>query len=136
MTDTATGRLAGKAALITGGAGGIGVATARRFLDEGARVALLDRDAAAAQSAAAGLGAADRAMALGADVTDAAAVARAVAALVAAFGRLDIVVNNAAARAYAPLGETTDEGWDRLLAVNVVGANNVVRAALPHLRAA
>src|SRR5690606_21343706 len=136
MTDTATGRLAGKAALITGGAGGIGVATARRFLDEGARVALLDQDEAAAQSAVAGLGAPDRAMALGADATDAAAVARRVAALVAAFSRLDTVVNNAAARAYAPFGGTTEVDWDRLLAVNVVGADNLVRATFPHLRAA
>lgn len=136
MTDAPSGRLAGKAALITGGAGGIGVATARRFLDEGARVALLDRDEAAAQAAAAGLGDADRAIALCADITDAAAVERAVAALVAAFGRFDILVNNAAARAYAPLDATTGEDWDRLLAVNVVGANTVLRATLPHLRKA
>jgi meso-butanediol dehydrogenase/(S,S)-butanediol dehydrogenase/diacetyl reductase len=129
-----SGRLAGKVALITGGAGGIGVATARRFVAEGARVALLDRDRQAVGAAAAALGADVAADA--ADIRDGAEVAAAVAEVVARFGRLDVLVNNAAARAYAPLAEASEESWDAILSVNVVGANNVLRAALPHLRAA
>ena len=132
MTGATIRRLAGKAALITGGAGGIGVATARRFLAEGARVALLDREQEAVDGAAAALGA--NTLAVGADIGDAAAVAAAVGTVVAAFGQLDILVNNAAARAYRPLADADAESWEAILKVNVVGSNNVTRAALPHLR--
>jgi meso-butanediol dehydrogenase/(S,S)-butanediol dehydrogenase/diacetyl reductase len=134
MTETRNGRLMGKVALITGGAGGIGVATARRFVAEGARVALLDRDRQAVDAAAAAIDA--DVVAVAADIRDGAAVASAVADIVARFGKLDVLVNNAAARAYAPLAEASEASWDAILGVNVVGANNVLRAALPHLRAA
>jgi meso-butanediol dehydrogenase/(S,S)-butanediol dehydrogenase/diacetyl reductase len=134
MTGAGNGRLTGKIALITGGAGGIGVATARRFVAEGARVALLDRDRQAVDAAAAAIGA--DVVAVATDIRDGGAVAAAVADIVARFGRLDVLVNNAAARAYAPLAEASEESWDAILGVNVVGANNVLRAALPHLRAA
>jgi len=129
-----TGRLAGKAALITGGAGGIGVATARRFLDEGARVALLDRERAAVEAAASSIG--EGILAVAADITDEAAVAAAVERVAAALGRLDILVNNAAARAYQPLADADAASWDAILKVNIVGSNTVLRAALPHLRSA
>jgi 2-hydroxycyclohexanecarboxyl-CoA dehydrogenase len=136
MVSAVPGRLAGKAALITGGAGGIGVATARRFLAEGARVALIDRDGEAVAAATAALDGGARVIARAADIADAAAVDNAVRAVVAEFGRLDILVNNAAARAYQPLAEASAESWEAILRVNVIGSNNVARAALPALRAA
>jgi meso-butanediol dehydrogenase/(S,S)-butanediol dehydrogenase/diacetyl reductase len=135
MSEGQGGRLAGKAALITGGAGGIGVATARRFLAEGARVALLDRDPQALAAAAAGLGGGKSVVAVAADIADAAAVGDAVRHAVGALGGLDVLVNNAAARVYQPLAEASAESWDAILGVNVIGASNVTRAALPPLRA-
>jgi meso-butanediol dehydrogenase/(S,S)-butanediol dehydrogenase/diacetyl reductase len=128
------GRLAGKAALITGGAGGIGVAAARRFLEEGARVALLDRDPQALAAAAAGLAGGKSVVAVAADIADAAAAEDAVKHAASALGGLDILVNNAAARLYQPLADASAESWEHILGVNVVGANTVARAALPALR--
>jgi NAD(P)-dependent dehydrogenase (short-subunit alcohol dehydrogenase family) len=120
-----------KVALVTGAGRGIGLATARRFLAEGWRVALLDIDAALAQAAAAGLGAPDRVLALGCDVADAAGVAAAVKGAAARFGRLDALVNNAGTALFKPLLETTPEEWNRVLSVNLTGPFLTTQAATP-----
>jgi len=112
-------RLEVKVALVTGGASGIGYAIARRLAAEGASVGVLALHAESAERAAAEIGA--RALALAGDVRDEEAVARAVDDTVAAFGRLDVMVNNAGTIVIAPVLETTVAEWDRVLEVNLRG---------------
>lgn len=131
-------RLQGRVALITGGAAGIGAATAELFVREGAAVWLVDRDQPALQATLARLDTGAGAGRVGgsvADVADAEAAAAAVEAALAAFGRLDILVNNAAMRRYKYLEATTPEDWQVMAAVNLGGVANFCRAALPALRA-
>ncbi len=111
--------LKGKVALITGGAAGIGLAIAERYLQNGARVALLDRAPQVAEMARQ----LDAEAALGvvADVTDAASVERAVAQIEAHFGRLDVLVNSAGIVALHPAEELPEAAWDATLAVNLKG---------------
>jgi len=123
-----------KVALVTGAARGIGLATARRFLDEGWRVALLDIEAELLRSAVAGLGATGNTLALHCDVADAAQVANAMDQLARHFGRLDALVNNAGVAVFAPLLETADADWNRILAVNLSGPFICTKAAVPLLR--
>jgi NAD(P)-dependent dehydrogenase (short-subunit alcohol dehydrogenase family) len=123
-----------KVALITGAARGIGLAVAKRFLAEGWRVALLDIEAALLQGAVAGLANPDSTMALPCDVSDAGAVADAVAKVATRFGRLDALVNNAGIAVFAPLLETSDADWNRVLAVNLTGPFMCTKAAVPLMR--
>jgi rhamnulose-1-phosphate aldolase/alcohol dehydrogenase len=102
----------GRIALITGGASGIGLATATRLAAEGACVVIADLDADKAREAAAGIGGTDVAVGVGADVSDADAVQAAVNEGVLAFGGLDLIVNNAGLSLSKPLLETTDKDWD------------------------
>ena len=125
-----------KAALVTGAARGIGLATAKRFLAEGWRVALLDIEAELLQKAVASLSNADGTLALHCDVSDAAQVARALEQVAARFGRLDALVNNAGVATFAPLLETSDADWNRILAVNLSGPFICTKAAVPLLRQA
>ena len=125
-------RLANRHALITGAASGIGLATARLFLAEGARVALLDRNAAALAQVTAELGVPG----IPVDVADPEAVAAAVDAAAAALGALDAVVNAAGISRVASPSETTPALWRQVMAVNLDGPFHVCRAALPHLRRA
>ncbi len=125
-------RLNGKVALITGGGAGIGAATAKAFCLEGARVLLVDRDEKSLRRTAKALK--GRASFQVADVADAKAAARAVALALKAFGRLDVLVNNAALRNYSEIAEATPEEWREVLGVNLVGAAGFCRAALPALR--
>jgi NAD(P)-dependent dehydrogenase (short-subunit alcohol dehydrogenase family) len=128
--------LAGAVVLVTGGAKGIGRATAEKFAAEGARVALLDRDRAEAELAARTIcDAGGRAMPVEADVSDAAAVRAGVEECVRGFGRLDVLVNNAGIHFARAIDEYTDEEIDRILSVNLKGALHAIRAAVPHLRA-
>ncbi len=104
--------LATRVALVTGGGSGIGRAIAHRLAAEGACVVVADRDADSARTVAAELGSSDVAVAVAADVTDAAAVAGAMAAAALAFGGVDLVVNNAGLSISKPLLETTEADWD------------------------
>ncbi len=131
------GRLDGKAALITGGAAGIGAAMAQLFCAEGAAVTLVDLDAAAlAQTCAAITQQVSGAQVAhyAADVADALAAQAAIAHVLQTHGQLDILVNNAAVRNTAALADATPEEWQAVVGVNLMGAANYCRAALPALR--
>ena len=121
--------MSGGVALVTGAARGIGLATARRFLAEGWRVALLDIEGATLDEAIEGIGAPDATLALRCDVSDPAAVAAAVGQVAARFGRLDALVNNAGIAVFKPILETTPEEWNRVLAVNLTGPFLCTQAA-------
>ncbi len=136
---TRDSRLAGKVALITGGGAGIGAATAEVFCAEGARVFIVDSSAQALArtvSAIADVFGAPLIQGVVADVADAAAAERAVQQALQAFGRLDVLVNNAAMRNYSALAQATPEEWQAMLGVNLMGTAHYCRAALPALRAA
>jgi NAD(P)-dependent dehydrogenase (short-subunit alcohol dehydrogenase family) len=122
--------LDGRAALVTGGASGIGLATARLLAARGARVAVLDRALGAAGPAIAGWHAVE------ADVTDDAGTRAAVANAAGALGGLDILVNNAGIGATGTVEDNEDDEWRHVFDVNVLGIARTARAALPHLRAA
>jgi 3-oxoacyl-[acyl-carrier protein] reductase len=127
--------LAGRVALVTGGARNIGSAIARALAAGGAAVmvnALRSREDAE-QTVAQIRSAGGRAALHIADVTDADAVGAMVAAAVKEFGRLDVLVNNAAIRAETPFGEMKFEDWQRILATVLDGAYHCARACLPHL---
>jgi len=129
------GRLDGKAAIITGGEGSIGMATARAFAAEGARVFLAGISEPDLKAGAAALGP-DTARWAVTDVTDSAQVKSAVEEAAAAFGRLDIVVANAGiSGATAPIGEYPEDSFDATLAVHVRGAFLLCKHAVPHLGA-
>jgi NAD(P)-dependent dehydrogenase (short-subunit alcohol dehydrogenase family) len=113
-------------ALVTGGASGLGEATAALLVERGARVAVLDRAVD---------GIPDTQFGVVCDITDAAQVDAAIAAVVEHFGGLDIVINNAGIGASGDIAANSDEEWHRVLDVNIVGLARVSRAALPHLRA-
>ncbi len=116
--------------LVTGGASGIGLATAGLFAGGGAQVAILDRESAgeAAKRIPAG------AVYVRADVTDGPAVVDAVGTAIARLGGLDVLVNNAGVGAQGTVEANDDDEWSRVLDVNVVGLVRVTRAALPALR--
>jgi gluconate 5-dehydrogenase len=123
-----SGPLDGRAGVVTGAAQGIGRALAAGLGEAGARVALIDlkddvRDAAAELDAFAQV----------ADITDAEAVTAAVDAVAQEFGRLDFLVNNAGVRLIEPIMEMSLDGWRRTLDVNLTGAFNCIRAAVPHM---
>ena len=120
---------AGRIALVTGAASGIGKAIATRLAAEGACVAIADLDLDKAQATAAELGGPDTAIGVAADVTDPAQVQTAVDATVLAFGGLDLVVNNAGLSISKPLLETTDADWDLQHDVMAKGSFLVSRAA-------
>ncbi len=115
----------GLVAIVTGGASGIGAATAALLDARGARVAILDLDIAAATQ---------RSFAVQCDVTDPSAVERAVASVVQEFGGIDIVINNAGIGAGGDIAANDDAEWHRVFDVNVVGIARVTRAALAYLR--
>ncbi len=124
-TSSVSVRLDGSVAVITGGASGIGLAIAERFAASGAQVMILDRDEDAAQAAAATVGAGATAHAC--DVTSSTSVREAVAAVVAAAGQIDILVNSAGVALLAPAEELSDAHWDATLAVNLSGTYRMCR---------
>ena len=121
--------------MITGGAAGIGFAYARRFVAEGAAVVIADVADVTAPVAA--LGVPERSLGVRTDVSDASAVRAMVEAAVARFGRIDVLVNNAAVFATLkpqPFDEIPEAEWDRVMAVNVKGVWNCARAVAPVMR--
>ncbi|CUU15429.1 NAD(P)-dependent dehydrogenase (short-subunit alcohol dehydrogenase family) [Bradyrhizobium sp. JR7.2] len=121
-------------ALVTGAARGIGLATAKKFLAEGWRVALLDIEGELQAGATAALKNPDNTLAITCDVSDATAVGAAMAAVMSRFGRLDALVNNAGVAVFAPVLETSDADWNRIMAVNLTGPFLCTKAAAPLMR--
>ena len=127
-------RLAGKVALVTGGGGGIGEATARLYWEEGAQVMIVDLDGDAASSAAEGIDPnGDRIAAIAADLTKEAEAERTVRETVARFGRLDVLANIAAVRVHGPVTEATVESWDFVVAVNLLAVAYGCKFAIPEM---
>jgi len=126
--------LAGRIAVVTGGAQGIGLAVAERFLHSGATVVVWDRDAKASATAVTKLSASGEVSAVAADQTDYASVERAVAETVSAHGRIDILVNNAGiAGANAPVWEYPLDEWRRVIDIDLNGPFHCCRAVVPHM---
>ncbi|HMM75752.1 MAG TPA: SDR family oxidoreductase [Gammaproteobacteria bacterium] len=128
--------IAGKTALVTGGSRGIGLMIARAYVAAGAKVYVSSRKAAACAAAAAELSALGECLALPADVSNMQDIARLGEALREREGRLDILVNNAGAAWGAPFGAFPEQGWDKVMNVNVKGPFFLTQTLLPLLEAA
>jgi len=129
----ASGRFDGQAALVTGAATGIGYEVARRIVEEGGSVALVDINGARAQESAARLG--GRAVGLAADVADEPSIAGAVAEAARRFGRLDVLVNSAGITGpNVPLESYGADDWRRVMDVNINGTFFACKAAVPVMR--
>ncbi|KAF1069809.1 2-hydroxycyclohexanecarboxyl-CoA dehydrogenase [Variovorax sp.] len=131
-------RFEDKTVVVTGGGGGIGGATCRRFAREGARVAVLDLNPGAAETVAARIEAeaeGGRALALRCDITERASVDAAVAAVLERFGAIDVLVNNAGWDVFRPFTKTEPAQWEKLIAINLTGALHMHHAVLPGMAA-
>jgi len=129
--------LKGRAAVVTGGARGIGYATAQKMLASGASVALWDVDEAALAAAAASLTPSDRLHTTIVELTEEASIGHAVDTLLRNFGKIDILVNNAGITGgNAPLWELAPNVWRRVIEVNLVAPYLTCRAIVPHMVAA
>ena len=118
--------------VVTGGGGGIGGATCRRFASEGGRVAVFDLNLDAAENVAVGIRTAGGvAQAFKCDITDRASVDAAVAAAQAQLGPIDVLVNNAGWDVFLPFTKTAPAQWDKLIAINLIGALHMHHAVLP-----
>jgi len=130
--ENAMQRFKDKTVIVTGGGGGIGGATSRRFAAEGAKVAVYDMNLAAAQKIATEIRAAGgRAAAFQCDITDRAQVDAAVAATQAQLGPVAVLVNNAGWDIFKPFVKTVPAEWDKLIAINLTGALHMLHAVLP-----
>jgi 3-hydroxybutyrate dehydrogenase len=130
-------KLKDKVAIVTGAASGIGKEIAKTYAREGARVAVADLNAQAAEATAAELRAAGgQAMGVAMDVTDEAAVNQGVAAVVKAWGGIDVLVSNAGIQIVHPVHEFPYAEWKKMLAIHLDGAFLTTKACLPHMYAA
>ena len=127
-------RLKDKVAVVTGGGSGFGAGVVQKFVAEGARVIVADLNLDAAQAVAQSLGA--QAQALRADVTQAQDVKAMLEAAQKSFGGLDILVNNAGIQHTALIEDFPLEKWDAIIAINLSSAWHMMRAAVPHMKAA
>jgi 3alpha(or 20beta)-hydroxysteroid dehydrogenase len=127
MTD----RLKGKVALVTGGIGGMGEAHARAIVAEGGKVVIADLDDSRGRELAAELG--PDAVYVHLDVTSTDDWAHAIAATKAAFGKMNVLVNNAGILGFSPIATYSDGDWERIIAVNLTGTFKGIRAAVPLL---
>lgn len=125
-------RLGGRVAMVTGGARGIGLGIAKRFVEEGAKVALVDLNEDGACTAAEGIGA--NAIGIGCDVASVDSVANAVSKICDQWKKIDIVINCAGYSKILPIEQTTDEIWDRTISINLTGAFYVCRAVIPQMK--
>ena len=120
--------------VVTGGGGGIGSAACLRLAQEGARVAVLDRDLAAAQATAERIqNNQGQALALACDITQRAQVDAAIQAIHQAWGAVNVLVNNAGWDVFKPFTQTTEQDWERLIAINLTGALHMHHAVLPDM---
>ncbi|BDE71041.1 MULTISPECIES: GolD/DthD family dehydrogenase [Delftia] len=124
----------GRTALVTGGAGGIGLAIARQLAQGGARVVLVDLERQALDVAAASLAEPRHHLALAVDVTRPEGVEQAVATVLEATGRIDILVNSAGVALLEPAGEVSEAAWERTLAVNLTAPLLMAQAVAPAMR--
>jgi 3-hydroxybutyrate dehydrogenase len=130
-------KLHDKVCIVTGSASGIGLAIARRFISEGAKVAIADLNGAAADKTTAEINAASpgHAMAVAMDVTDEDAVNAGIAAVVAAWGGIDVLVSNAGVQIVNPIENYAFSDWKKMLAIHLDGAFLTTKACLPHMYA-
>lgn len=130
-------KLDGKVAIVTGSAGGIGAAIARRYVEEGAKVVIADLNLEAAQVKARELTdcGPGEAIGLAMDVTNEQAVNAGVATAVERFGRVDILVSNAGIQIVHPIEDFPFSDWKRMLAIHLDGAFLTTKACLPHMKA-
>ncbi len=130
-------RLAGKISIVTGGGRGIGAGIVRRFASEGATVVVADRDDDAGRHTAAEIATDETAqvVAITTDVSDPGSVAAVVETTVERFGTIDVLVNNAGVAVFHEPLETSKDAWDTCMTVDLEGAWNCCRAALPHMLA-
>ena len=126
-------RLKDKVALVTGGASGIGKATAVLFAHEGARVAVADYSADGRDTVEAIKTAGGEAMFVSVDVSDTGQVTKMVEAVLQAYGRIDILFNGAGILYYGTLLETDEQAWNRVISINLGGTYLCCRAVLPHM---
>jgi 2-hydroxycyclohexanecarboxyl-CoA dehydrogenase len=125
-----------KTVVVTGGGGGIGGATCRRFAREGARVAVYDMNLEAAEKVASGIREeGGQAQAFRCDITDRASVDKAVEATQQSLGAIDVLVNNAGWDVFKPFTKTEPAQWDKLIAINLTGALHMHHAVLPGMAA-
>lgn len=125
-----TGRLDGRVAIVTGGSSGIGLACSKRLAEEGALVVLASRNEQQVQDAAAGIPAA---VGLACDVSDERQVEACIESTMEHHGRLDIVVNNAGMMIFKPLVEHTQEDWQKVLGVDLLGAFYFIKHGIPRM---
>lgn len=129
-------RFESKTVVVTGGGGGIGGATCRRFAREGAKVAVYDMNLEAAEKVAAGIReSGGQAQAYRCDITDRASVDQAVQATEQGLGPIDVLVNNAGWDVFKPFTKTEPAQWDKLIAINLTGALHMHHAVLPGMAA-
>jgi 2-hydroxycyclohexanecarboxyl-CoA dehydrogenase len=129
-------KFSGKVVIVTGGGGGIGGASCKRFAQEGAKVAVFDMNLEAASKVASAITAVGgHATAFECDITNRTAVDKAVNAVEASLGPIDVLVNNAGWDVFKPFTKTTPDQWDRLIAINLTGALHMHHAVLPFMAA-